>query len=225
MILQRFEAPITIACFISMKPENRWCVIWESEQNSFGTRTNRASTDKNEKHANNYIKDCSLYSRVCRNYLHVFGGPGGYPYQGYLSSRPPDMRAGARAHAFSSPRRRKDRARAPLLLLWCTSGFPAAKSLWTLTFERKFQRPKALENKDWTTYLVADQHGQNVAGVPWHLQETSGPGPLVDEAPGEVIYFIQFTPQKHFWFFSLCGYVWVNWGFQSFEHRMNFWAR
>ena len=57
MILQRFEAPITNACFSSIKPENRLCVISESEQNSFGTRTNRASTDKNKNmHIFNYLQ-------------------------------------------------------------------------------------------------------------------------------------------------------------------------
>ena len=45
--LQRFEAPITIACF-SIKPENR-CVISESEQNSFVDETKSVSTDKNKK--------------------------------------------------------------------------------------------------------------------------------------------------------------------------------
>ena len=56
-----------------------------------------SSTDNPKKHANMYIREYFLYKNTYVICLHVFGG---YPHQGYLSFRPPDMRAGARARAF-----------------------------------------------------------------------------------------------------------------------------
>ena len=47
------------------------------------------------------------------NYLQGFEGPGEYPHQGYPSSRPSNMRAGARAGAFVFARKQTHPARAP----------------------------------------------------------------------------------------------------------------
>ena len=73
----------------------------------------QAQIQKRLKACRHSIKSYFYCNNVCMNYLQGFEGPGEYLHQGYPSSRPSNMRAGARAGAFVFARKQTHPARAP----------------------------------------------------------------------------------------------------------------
>ena len=129
MILQRFEAPIPIACFFSIKPEKwiRRIVFWLTTENSWWrNETCNHRFKKRLKACKHSIKNYFYNKIVDENYVQVFLGPGGYPHPGYPYSRPSNMPPGARAGAVVFAKRQTRPARTPCSARRCRLGFPAA---------------------------------------------------------------------------------------------------